>query len=53
MNAGVSASTSASAAAAGATSIGSGVASTQEETGNSSGPYNKGGFVSKRTKKKK
>jgi hypothetical protein len=51
--AGVSASSSAEAAAAGATSIGSGVASTQEETGNSGGPMYKGGFVSKRSKKKK
>ena len=38
---------------ASATSIGSGVASTLEETGNTSGPFNAGGFVSKRSKKKK
>ena len=51
VNAGVSASSSAEAAAAGATSIGSGVASTQEETGNSGGPMNKGGLMKKRKKK--
>jgi|14BtaG_2_1085337.scaffolds.fasta_scaffold09730_1 hypothetical protein len=50
---GISASSAAEAAAAGATSIGTGVASTQEDTGNSGGPMYKGGFVSKRSKKNK
>jgi hypothetical protein len=61
VNAGVSAASAAEAAAAGATSIGSGVASTIEDTGresqgiagSSSGPMNKGGLMTNKKKKKK
>lgn len=54
--AGVSPAAAAEAAAAGATSIGTGMASTAAEVGKGedySGPFNKGGFVSRRNKKKK
>jgi hypothetical protein len=61
VNAGVSAASAAEAAAAGATSIGSGVASTIEDTGresqgiagSSSGPMNKGGLMTNKKKKNK
>jgi len=61
VNAGVSAASAAEAAAAGATSIGSGVASTIEDTGresqgiagSSSGPMNKGGLMATPKKKAK
>ena len=52
VQAGVSAPTAASAAAAGATSIGSGTASTVEETGNTSGAFNKGGLMTKKKKQR-
>ena len=53
IKAGASAETSAKAAAAGATSIRSGTPSTREETGNTSGAYNKGGLMTSKKKKKK